>query len=227
MGAFQATQGDALLGLNCGYVALTSLWVYDYILCIPDSAAYLVESRWGLGTLPYLACSHLPFAFLLLNMLQVFQHDASSTLCLSYAIANTYIGLLILFFAESIFVVRSYVVGEKKLKVFTIISIIAYMVPIIVCFQEVTSSISGECWIPGVVEYLDTAASSRLIVVYSLLIVAELEIFLFLLYHTVESCGWRIDNRLMRGLIQHNLQYFCCGFVSFSPYSFFRFQWHT
>jgi len=99
--------------------------------------------------------------------------------------------------------------------VFTIISLIAYMAPIIVCLQEFMSSASatGECWIPGVVGYVDTMARSRLIVVYSLLIIAELEILLFLLYRADKTCGWRIDNRLMRGLIQHNLIYFACGFV--------------
>jgi hypothetical protein len=33
--------------------------------------------------------------------------------------------------------------------------------------------VTGECWIPGVIGYLDTKASSRLIVVYSLVVVAE------------------------------------------------------
>lgn len=38
------------------------------------------------------------------------------------------------------------------------------------------------------------------------------EILLVLLYPAVKGYGWRIDNRLMRGLIQHNLIYFACGF---------------
>jgi hypothetical protein len=37
------------------------------------------------------------------------------------------------------------------------------------------------------------------------------EILLFLLYRAVKSCGWRINSRLMRHLIQHNLLYFSCG----------------
>ncbi|OJA17358.1 hypothetical protein AZE42_09591 [Rhizopogon vesiculosus] len=107
-------------------------------------------------------------------MLEVFQHDASSTRCRSYFVANTYVGFMVMFAAECIFIVRAYAVWENKLKAFTAISIIAYMTPITICFQEMTSSVSGECWIPGVVEHLGTMASSRWTTVYSLLVVAEL-----------------------------------------------------
>ena len=88
-----------------------------------------------------------------------------------------------------------------------------------------------ECWIPGFVGYLDDMARSRLIVVYSLLVVAEFgsydwepllmwastdhilaEILLFLLYRGVKSYRSEFDNRLMRGLVQQNLIYFCCSF---------------
>jgi len=74
-------------------------------------------------------------------------------------------------------------------------------------------------------------ARSRLIVVYSLLVVAEFgsydwelllmwastdyilaEILLFLLYRGVKSYRSGFDNRLMRGLVQQNLIYFCCSF---------------
>ncbi|OAX31680.1 hypothetical protein K503DRAFT_59875 [Rhizopogon vinicolor AM-OR11-026] len=233
MNASQTTQLDALLGLNYGYVALTTIWVgcrnyhvqvcgdsylqlntqvYDYILCIPDSVAYIVESQWGLATLPYLACSHLPFGFLLLSMLEVVRPDASSTLCLSYFAVNTYIGILTMFFAECIFVVRAYVVWEKRITGIIIISITAYMIPIVIFFQDMISSVSGECWIPGVIGYLDTTTTTRLLVVYCLLVVAELEILLFLLYPAIKKDGWGIDNRFMRGLIQHNLLYFGCSF---------------
>ncbi|OJA12210.1 hypothetical protein AZE42_09560, partial [Rhizopogon vesiculosus] len=72
---------------------------------------------------------------------------------------------------------------------------------------------TGECWIPGVIGYLDTTATTRLLVVYCLLVVAELEILLFLLYPAIKRDGLGIDNRFMRGLIQHNLLYFCCSFA--------------
>ncbi|KAJ8588998.1 hypothetical protein M405DRAFT_227107 [Rhizopogon salebrosus TDB-379] len=120
-----------------------------------------------------------------------------------------------MFSAECIFIVRAYAVWERRFTVFTIISIIAYMTLIIVCLQGFISSASatGECSITEVTGYLDTMARSKLIAVYSLLIIAELEILLVLLYPAVKSYGWRIDNRLMRGLIQHNLIYFACGFA--------------
>ncbi|OJA18184.1 hypothetical protein AZE42_05311 [Rhizopogon vesiculosus] len=108
---------------------------------MPDSITFIIESRWGLGTLLYLLCRYMPFCFLLLKMLEAFQRDASSTLCHSYFVANT-----------CIFIVRAYAVWEKKFKVLTTISIIAFMTPIIICFQEMTSSVSGECWIQGLLD---------------------------------------------------------------------------
>ncbi|OJA10105.1 hypothetical protein AZE42_11859 [Rhizopogon vesiculosus] len=60
--------------------------------------AYIVESQWGLATLPYLACSHLPFGFLLLYMLALVQSDAPSTLCLSYVSVGAW--MVTMFFAE-------------------------------------------------------------------------------------------------------------------------------
>ncbi|KAG2140122.1 hypothetical protein DEU56DRAFT_294069 [Suillus clintonianus] len=88
------------LDLNYIYVALISLWLYDYILCLPDAVTFVAKSRWGIGTFLYLACSHLPLAFILLNMLVVFRPDSTPHLCRSYNIANTYVGILTMFCAE-------------------------------------------------------------------------------------------------------------------------------
>ncbi|KAG1748175.1 hypothetical protein EDB19DRAFT_247989 [Suillus lakei] len=194
---WQATQADPLSGLNLNYVyvALVSLWLYDYILCLPDAVTFLVESRWGLGTFLYLTCSHLPFAFLILNMLDV--------------------GILTVVCAESIFILRAYAVWERKrwIAACAVLSTIAYLVPGTVCLHEFNLSVSEPCWIPGVSGYPDTETSIKISVAFGLLIVAELQILLFLLYRTVKSHGgWRIDNRLMLSLLRHNLLYCACGF---------------
>ncbi|KAG2125472.1 hypothetical protein DEU56DRAFT_759210 [Suillus clintonianus] len=160
-----------------------------------SNVAFIVKSRYGLGTVLYLACSYLPSVFLLLNMLGV--------------------GMLSIFSTECIFLLRSLAVWqqERRFAVVKIINIIAYLVPIIVCFQQFNSS-AGECSIPGGIRYVDTKAKSFVIVVYCLLGVAELEILVCVLYRAVESHGgWRIENRLMRGLVHHNLLYFGCSFV--------------
>ncbi|KAG1750119.1 hypothetical protein EDB19DRAFT_90094 [Suillus lakei] len=216
-GCDDITQLAALHGLNLNYiyVALVSLWSYDYILCLSDAVTFLVESRWGLGTLLYLACSHLPFAFLILNMLVVFQPDAPIPLCRTYNIVNTYVGILTVVCAESIFILRAYAVWERErwIAVCAVVSTIAYLVPITVCLHEFNLSVSEPCWIPGVSGYLDTETSSKIFVAFGLLIVAELQILLFLLYRTVKSHGgWGIDNRLMLSLLRHNLLYCACGF---------------
>ncbi|KAG0695899.1 hypothetical protein DFH29DRAFT_246702 [Suillus ampliporus] len=228
--SWQATQADALLRLNYGYVALISLWLYDYILCMPDAVTFIAKSRRGLGTVLYLCCSHFPFAFLLLDMLVFFQPDAPLPLCRSYFIANIYIGALTMFLAECIFILRTYAVCERKRwhTVFVITSTISYLVPIIVCMQKITSSDSGECWIPGVIGYLDTETSSRLYLMYSLLAVGQLQTLLILLHRIVKgNGGWEIDNRLMRNLVQDHMFYCGCSLVLFSPQFFFRFQLRT
>ncbi|KAG1750161.1 hypothetical protein EDB19DRAFT_93650 [Suillus lakei] len=214
MSTLQGTsQPDALLWLKYGYVALTSLWVYDYVLCMSDSVTYLVESQWGLDTLLYLGCNHLPFASLLLGMLIVFQPDASYTLCRSYDEANIYLGFLTMFSAEGIFILRTLAVYHRRRKcaIFIVVSILAYLVLRIVCLHEFTLSVSGECSIPGFIQDIDTKATSTVIVVYVLFGVAEFEILLFLLYRAAEirGSGQRINDRLM----QHKLLYSVCTFA--------------
>lgn len=144
MNAFQATQADAFLKLGYPYVALTALWLYDYILCIPDAVEFIVESRWGLGMFLYLACSHLPFVFLSLNMLEVFPPDAPLPLqvCHSYDVANSYVLLLTMFFAECIFILRAFAVWERKrqLAIIAVVSIIVSPV-----YEATTSYIAMRC----------------------------------------------------------------------------------
>ncbi|KAG2140127.1 hypothetical protein DEU56DRAFT_294172 [Suillus clintonianus] len=196
-------------------VALISLWVYDYTLCLPDAVTLIVESRLGIGTLLYLACSHLPFVFMILNMLVIFRPDSPLYLCRSYDIANTNVGILTVVCAESIFILRAYAVWERErwIAVCAVISTIAYLVPGIIYLQEFNSSLSDPCFIPGVTGYVDMETRYRLCVAFGLLAVAELQILLFLLYRTVKSHGgWRIDNRIMLSLLRHNLLYFGCSF---------------
>ncbi|KAG1821128.1 uncharacterized protein BJ212DRAFT_984595 [Suillus subaureus] len=214
----QVTQADLLSGLNLNYayVALTSLWSYDYILCLPDAVTFLAESRWGFCTFLYLTCSHLPFAFLILNLLVVLQPDAPILICRTYNVINTYVGILTVACAECIFIIRAYAVWERErwTAVYAVISTIAYLVAIAICLQEYNFSVPEPCWIPGIAKYLDTGTSTRLCVAFGLLATAELQILSFLLYRTVKSRGgWGIDNRLMVSLLRHNLLYFGCGFA--------------
>lgn len=86
---------------------------------------------------------------------------------------------------------------------------------------------------------MDTKARFSVVAVYLLLPVGELgryweplfrykleltaclcmralaEILVFVLYRAYKSHGsWKIENRLMHGLVHHNLLYFCCSFGS-------------
>ncbi|KAG1804397.1 uncharacterized protein BJ212DRAFT_1590991 [Suillus subaureus] len=223
MSALQGSQADMLLWSKYYYVALTSLWV-----------AFIIDSRRGLSTVLYLVCSYLPSVFMLLNMFVTFLPRGSYTLCRSMYIINICVGFLSMFSAECIFILRTLAVWERERRfmVFKIINIIvrpipggcsrvnmsdsfpqAYLIPILVCFLEFIPSV-GECSIPGGVGYVDTKAKSSVIAVYCLLAAGELEILVFVLYRAFEShSGWKIENRLMRGLMHHNLLYFSCSFA--------------
>ncbi|KAG2147583.1 hypothetical protein DEU56DRAFT_784753 [Suillus clintonianus] len=146
----------------------------------------------------------------------VFRPDSPLHLCRSYNIANTYVGILTVVCAESIFILRAYAVWarERWIAVCAVVSTITYLVPITICLQEFNSLLSEPCYIPGVSGLVDPETGFRLYVAFGLLAVAELQILLFLLYRTVKSHGgWRIENRLMLSLLRHNLLYFGCSFA--------------
>ncbi|KAG2756937.1 hypothetical protein P692DRAFT_20434781 [Suillus brevipes Sb2] len=191
-----SSQADALSSLNYIYVSLATLWVYDYILCIPDAVTLLADTRWGLSTILYLACSHLPFVFMFLNMLDV--------------------GIITMTCAECIFMVRAYAVWEQGrwfagVEIFTVC---AYIVPITVSLQQFNSRVSEPCWVPGISGFLDTETSTRIYIAFGLLALAELQTLLLLLYRAVKTHGgWGINNRLIRGLMKDNLLYCSSGFA--------------
>jgi hypothetical protein len=212
--SWQETQADTLPDLNYIYVALVTVWVYDYILCLPDAVAFIADSRWGLSTLLYLTCSHLPLALMLLNMLVVFQPDIPIHLCRSYNIANTYVGTVSMVCAECIFVIRAYAVWERGRWFATVetFAVFAYVVPITVSMQQFNSRVSEPCWTPGITGYLDAETSTRIYVAFGLLAMAELQTLLLLLYRASKGRGgWGMDNRLMRSLMKDNLLYCGCG----------------
>lgn len=216
--SWQVTQADwpSFLNSNYVYVVLISLWSYDYILCLPDVVTYLVESRWGFCTFLHLTTSHLPFVSLIFLLLVGFQLDASIPLCRTYDMINTYVAMLTIACAEGIFVVRTYAVWERErwMAVCAVVGAIVHAVPTIIYMHEFIFLVPEPCWIPGITKYMDAKARSRISVVYSLIIVAELEILLFLLYRTIQSCRtWGIGNRLMASLLRQNLLYCGCGFA--------------
>ncbi|KAG2076718.1 hypothetical protein BDR04DRAFT_707944 [Suillus decipiens] len=241
--SWQMTQADSLSWLNSNYVyvALMSLWSYDYILCFSDVVTHLIESRRGFCTFLYLACNHLPFVFLIFNLLGecsaciykfsslkmssfaqwfsvIFQPSAPISLCRTYNVINTYVGILTVLCAEGIFILRAYAVWEwgRWFAVYAVINTIAFLVSTAICLHTFNFLVLEPCWIqlPGITTYLDTKAISRLSVAFGLLLVAELQILLFLVYRTVKNHrGWVIESCLMASLLRQNLLYFCCGFA--------------
>lgn len=145
-----------------------------------------------------------------------FQPDASIPLCRTYDMINTYAAMLTIACAEGIFVFRTYAVWEREtwMAVYAVVGAIVHAVPTIIYMHEFIFLVPEPCWIPDITGYMDARARSRVSVVYGLMIVAELEILLFLLYRTIQSHrAWGIGNRLMASLLRQNLLYCGCGFA--------------
>ncbi|KAG1787096.1 uncharacterized protein HD556DRAFT_1411274 [Suillus plorans] len=149
-------------------------------------------------------------------MLVTFLPSGSYTLCRWIYIINIVAGFLSMFSAEWIFMLRTMAVWErdKRFVVLKIINMMVYLIPIFVFFFQEFIPSMGECLIPGGIEYANTKERSTVIVVYCLLVVGGLDTLVCVLYRTFKSHGgWNIENRLVRGLVHHNLLYFSCSFA--------------
>ncbi|KAG2049280.1 hypothetical protein BDR06DRAFT_715868 [Suillus hirtellus] len=161
-----------------------------------------------------------------------------------------------MFSAEWIFMLRTMAVWErdKRFVVLKIINMMVYLTPIFVFFFQKFIPSMGECLIPWGIEYANTKVRSTVIVVYCVLVVGglgrylelelkyELELTACLSMHTLSDTlvcvlyrtfkshgGWKIENRLVRSLVHHNLLYFSCNFGSCPNHSdvYPLAKWHS
>ncbi|KAG1821077.1 uncharacterized protein BJ212DRAFT_1337268 [Suillus subaureus] len=141
----------------------------------------------------------------------------TTSLCQTYYTLNTYIGGVIMFCAECLFVARTCVLWgyKRSIVVLFMISTVLYFVSgIVILKMHASSTRVIKSPIPFA-SCFDSEESGLVIAAYSLLILAELQIVFFSLYKATKSFrNWGRKNRLLEILIQHNIFYFACGLCS-------------
>ncbi|KAG0702950.1 hypothetical protein DFH29DRAFT_468718 [Suillus ampliporus] len=208
-----------LLRLSYVNVAIAFLWVYDYLTTISNEINFLLHGRWTKTKLLYLVCRYLPFVFVTLGMLTYIRPALSQTMtmCKLYYSLNIYIGGVILFCAECIFVARTCALWgyKRSIVVFFLISVVLYLISIIVILIiHASSTRVMKSPIPSV-SCFDYGEDSVVLAAYSLLILAEFQILFFSLRRAAASFrNWGHENRLLEILVQHNIFYFACGLCS-------------
>ncbi|KAG2035821.1 hypothetical protein BDR03DRAFT_511077 [Suillus americanus] len=149
-------------------------------------------------------------------MFRILQLGLSLKSCTTLFAFNTYIGGIILFCAESLFMRRVWaVMGRRWLIVCC--NPVLFMVPVVVTLTLYNSSSTiVQSPFQKVASCYASKQSHIVIVAYSFLVIVEIEILSFMLYHS-----WRLyrehgnDIPLVRILVRHNMFYFACG-LSFS-----------
>ncbi|KAG1722256.1 hypothetical protein EDB19DRAFT_2029382 [Suillus lakei] len=223
--------GTTLQHANYAFFAIACLWVYDFALTLNEEAAFILDARWRMPKLIYLTCRYLPFALIFSNIFRILQLELSLKSCTALFAFNIYAGGIVLFSAESIFMMRLRAVTGRRWLI-TCCNIVLFVVPVAVTLALYNSSSTGtspparrfdgsqQCGIVvqspilKVASCYTTKQSRIVIVAYALLVIGEIEILSFMLYHS-----WKLYREhgnilpLMRVLVRNNIFYFACGLL--------------
>jgi hypothetical protein len=206
--------GITLQHANYALTAIACLWVYDFALTFDKDVAFILDASWRIPKLTYLTCRYLPFALVVANMIRNFQLGLSLKSCTFLFSFNTYVGGIVLFGAESLFIQRVWaLMGRRWLIVFC--NVVLFLVPVAVTLTLYNSSSAiMHSPIPQVASCYDSMQSRIVIVAYGFLVIGEIEILSFMLFRS-----WKLyrehgnDLPLVRVLVRHNISYFACGLV--------------
>ncbi|KAG1821084.1 uncharacterized protein BJ212DRAFT_1478179 [Suillus subaureus] len=213
-------QADVSIGITLqqtdyAFIAISCLWVYDFALTLDKDAAFILYAPWGIPKLTYLTCRYLPFALVVTDMFRILQLGLSLKSCTTLFALNSYIRGIVLFCAESLFMRRIWAVTGRRWLI-TCCNAVLFLVPLVVTVTLSDSSSSiMQSPLPKVASCYDSKQSRIIIVAYVLLVIAEIEILSFILYHS-----WNFyrehgnDAPLVRVLVKHNVFYFACGLLS-------------
>ncbi|KAG1830485.1 hypothetical protein F4604DRAFT_1866788, partial [Suillus subluteus] len=134
--------------------------------------------------------------------------------CTTLLAFSVYVGGIILFCAETLFLWRVWaVMGGRWLTMCG--NLVLFLIPVTVALTlSNSSSTVMQSPIPKVTSCYDGTRGHIIILAYALLVIVEIEILSFMLYHS-----WKYyrqhgnDMPLVRVLIKHNIFYFACGLV--------------
>ncbi|KAG1843790.1 hypothetical protein DFJ58DRAFT_34728 [Suillus subalutaceus] len=212
-------QADISIGITLqhtdyAFIAIACLWVYDFALTLDQDAAFILDAPWRMPKLTYLICRYLPFALVVTGMFRIFQPGLSLKSCTTLFAFNSYVRGIVLVCAESLFMQRVWAVTDRRWLV-TCCNVVFLLVPLVVTLTlSDSSSTVMQSPIPKVASCYDSKQSRIIIVAYVLLVIIEIEILSFMLYHS-----WKLyrehgnDMPLVRVLVRHNIFYFACGLV--------------
>lgn len=127
---------------------------------------------------------------------------------------NSYLGIVIIVSAESIFFVRTYVIWDRSKRVlWTFIASVTFLLtPIVGILVKYNSSTIITNWVAtGVPGCFKTGETSAVLYVYVLMLIAELEILCLTLYQAIARYRRERSANVLRVLVQHNIFYFLCG----------------
>ncbi|KAG1821054.1 uncharacterized protein BJ212DRAFT_976815 [Suillus subaureus] len=212
--------GWVLWGLNYANVAVTTSWTYNSFLTLADEVAFLTQSQWRLPKLLYIVCRYLTCGYLTLEMLVAFQPMMSIHTCQVIYSINTYLGSFIVVCAEGVFLLRVCAIwgfGRKMVVLFSM-SGLMYVIAATVVLSIIRSPPTTTKSPIPVTSCLETGSDRTIIILYVILVAAEIQIWAFALYKFAASYSRRGGrNHLLEQLIHHNMIYLTCGLVfSFS-----------
>ncbi|KAG1725377.1 hypothetical protein EDB19DRAFT_1915092 [Suillus lakei] len=204
--------------MKYAYVALVALWAYDYVTTLDEELPFVARSTWRIVKYLYLVCRYVPFLYLAVVLSRSLESYPSLSTCQTLYSLNSYLGILIIFSAESIFFVRTYAIWDRSKRVLWafITSVIFLLTPIVAILVKYNSSTIVTNWIAiGMPGCSKTGETTAVLFVYVLMVIAELEILCLTLYRAVSNYRReRGGSNVLKVLVQHNVFYFVCGIAS-------------
>ncbi|KAG2122790.1 hypothetical protein DEU56DRAFT_917683 [Suillus clintonianus] len=210
----QADIGIGITLQRTNAIAIACLWVYDLALTLDKEVAFILDAPWRRPKLIYLTCRYLPFASVVTDILRIVQPGLSVEACTTFFIFGSCVGGFVLYCAEALFMQRVWAVMGRRWIV-VCCNVVLIVVPVVVTLTLYnSSSIILQSPIPKVASCYNSERARIIIVAYILLVIVEIEILSFMLYHS-----WKLYREygnsmpLVRVLVRHNIFYFACGLL--------------
>ncbi|KAG0693126.1 hypothetical protein DFH29DRAFT_1073386 [Suillus ampliporus] len=207
--------GFTLQHANYAFFAIVGVWVYDFALTFNEEVEFMLNAQWKIPALLYVICRYLPFAMVVIDIFRIVQPGLSVKSCMTYHSLIGYIGVIVVCCAEPLFILRlcMFLGRGRRTLIIAFCNYVLFLIPMLMTMALFNASTIGlPSPIPQVASCYIDKDSHILIVAYMILVIGELEILSFTLYHS-----WNLyreignDSPLVRILIRHNVSYFACG----------------
>ncbi|KAJ8591386.1 hypothetical protein M405DRAFT_860577 [Rhizopogon salebrosus TDB-379] len=213
-------QADINLGItlqhaNYAFFAIVGVWLYDFVLTACEEVEFILNAQWQSAKFLYLVCRYLPFSVVFIDIFRIVQPGLSLKSCMTCHSLNGYVGGIALLCAEALFVLRIWVLSDRKRRTLIVMlcNYVLFLIAILAIVQMYdSSSIVFQSPIPQVASCYSHTEGHIIVFAFALLLIGELEILVFMLYRS-----WKLYRELgnnlplVRILMRHNVLYFVCG----------------